>query len=57
MRWGRRQRHSRSARARPFNHFSAVMAGLVPAIHVLRAEPPEGRRGCPRQVRGMTTRG
>src|SRR5215471_19045897 len=33
------------------NHFSRVMAGLVPAIYVLLAEAPQERRGCPRQAR------
>jgi len=28
---------------------SGVMAGLVPAIHALFAEMPQGRRGCPRR--------
>jgi len=43
------------------NHFSRVMAGLVPAIYVLLAEAPQERRGCPRQspdqVRGRAWRG
>jgi hypothetical protein len=30
---------------------SLVMAGLVPATHVLLAEAQEERRGCPRQAR------
>jgi hypothetical protein len=33
------------------NHFSRVMAGLVPAIHVLLAAMPHARRRCPRQAR------
>ena len=34
-----------------WNHFSGVMAGLVPAIHVLLAESRQERRGCLRQAR------
>jgi len=33
------------------------MAGLVPAIHVLLAELPQERRGCPRQARAWRWRG
>src|SRR5262249_14312493 len=33
------------------NHFSRVMAGLVPAIYVFLAEAQQERRGCPRQAR------
>jgi len=35
------------------------MAGLVPAIHVLLAEAPQERRGCPRRrgPRRVTRRG
>jgi hypothetical protein len=33
------------------NHFSGVMAGLVPAIHAFLAERPQERHGCPRQAR------
>jgi len=33
------------------------MAGLVPAIHVLLAEVPQERRGCPRQARAWRWRG
>jgi len=29
----------------------SVMAGLVPAIHVLLSKKNEERRGCPQQVR------
>jgi len=41
------------------NHFSRVMAGLVPAIYVLLAEAPQERRGCPRRrgPRRVTRRG
>jgi len=38
------------------NFFSAVMAGLVPAIHVFLAEGPQERRGCPRQARAWRWR-
>jgi hypothetical protein len=34
------------------NHLSGVIAGLVPAIHVLLAEDQQERRGCPRDKRG-----
>jgi len=37
--------------------FSGVMAGLVPAIHVLLAESRRERRGCPRQARAWRWRG
>jgi len=43
------------------NHFSEVMAGLVPAIHDLLTGVRQQRRGCPRQspdqVRGRAWRG
>ncbi len=35
---------------------SAVMAGLVPAIHVFLAEALQARRGCPARGPGMTKR-
>src|SRR6266853_1944954 len=38
------------------NYTSAVMAGLVPAIHVLLAEAPQERRGCPRRARAWRWR-
>src|SRR5258708_37810451 len=34
-----------------FSSLLGVMAGLVPAIHVLLAEVPQERRGCPPQAR------
>ena len=37
------------------NHFSRVMAGLVPAIHVLLAGPPQERM--PATSAGMTAKG
>jgi hypothetical protein len=46
--------HDRSGLERvpaTLNHHSGVMAGLVPAIHVLTAEPRQARRGCPRHLR------
>jgi len=33
-----------------------VMAGLVPAIHVLLAATRQERRGCPRQARAWRRR-
>jgi hypothetical protein len=36
------------------DHFSGVMAGLVPAIHVLLAETPQRKTWMPATSAGMT---